>query len=1051
MAVIREDVVSIGFEVENNPFGELTLGINDIKAKLGILDETTSDLKEVTSEAKAAGNGLQQMSNGIHAPPGLDDAAQKTKALGDQAKKTELTFTGLVKDMAKAGKTKLDTGVKKLSDGIKKPVTGMKNLADSAKQTEGNVKKIGLPHALNTGLGKAFVAAGKLASGLKAAAGVGFGKTVGGLKSLAAEAGKASGALAKGAVKGAGKLAVGISAGIAVAGTAMVGLGTAAVSVGSGFEASMSQVAATMGMTADEANYSNETYTKLANTAKEMGAATKFSAAESAEALNYMALAGYDADKACSALPTVLNLAAAGGMELASASDMVTDSMSALGIEATQQNLTQFGDQLAKTAQKSNTSVAQLGEAVLTVGGTAKTLSGGTTELNTLLGIIADNGVKGAEGGTALRNIMLSLQAPTDTAAKKMKALGLNVYDAQGKMRPMNEILGDLNNSMGKMTDQQKQDVLSTIFNKNDLKSVNALLANSGARFDELSGYVKDSDGAMASMAETMNNNLTGKITEFKSAMEGAGIEIYEALGSGNLKGFVETATGWVNELTAATKEGGIKGLVSQVGETFSHIVTTISGYIPDFVDSGVEIINSLIDGIMKNEGQITDSITKGILSLGKGVIKIAPKLVVTGVAVIASLRTGIVKEIPSLIPLCLEAGKTLSNGFIQYGPQILNAGIKLIGFLFNGLIQAIPSLIGIAVTVVTTLLQGIIGNLDLLIDGALALVNSLVNGLIVNLPLILSSAAQLVTGLVTGIANNAGNLIDGSIALIQNLLTGLISNLPAIIGAAVQIVVALAGGLIQAVPQLIAAVPKLISAIVDTVMATDWLQLGKDIVKGIGSGFTNGIKGAFGKNKEGGKEAIQSIAEGMDEGSALTRASAELTSKDITTKVDSTNLYGSGQNIMSGLNSGMLSMQGTLNTTAGNIGSGISANLNKSLDIHSPSRVTEETGKYTDLGLIKGMEGMSGRVETAARNVGDVTAKNIAPYKSRYSPETSQSVNNTSSSNQVNNWNPSFNLTLNGASASDSNERKVKRWVKESIKESVESMGRTNPRLQEV
>ena len=97
-----------------------------------------------------------------------------------------------------------------------------------------------------------------------------------------------------------------------------------------------------MGMTAGEADYSNEQYAMLANTAKEMGAATKFSAAESAEALNYMALAGYDAEKACGALPTVLNLASAGGMDLAAASDMVTDSMSALGIEATQENLTKF-------------------------------------------------------------------------------------------------------------------------------------------------------------------------------------------------------------------------------------------------------------------------------------------------------------------------------------------------------------------------------------------------------------------------------------------------------------------------------------------------------------------------------------------------------------------------------------------------------------------------------------------------------------------------------------------------------------------------------------
>lgn len=249
-----------------------------------------------------------------------------------------------------------------------------------------------------------------------------------------------------------------------------------------------------------------------------------------------MALAGYDAEKACGALPTVLNLASAGGMDLAAASDMVTDSMSALGIEATQENLTKFGDQLAKTAQKSNTSVSQLGEAVLTVGGTAKTLAGGTTELNTLLGIIADNGVKGAEGGTALRNIMLSLQAPTDMAAKKMKALGLSVYTAEGKMRPMNDILNDLNKSMDGMSDQKKQDALSTIFNKNDLKSVNALLANSGDRYNELSGYVEDSAGAMENMAKTMNDNLTGRITEFKSATEGTGIAIYGSTWQQQLK-----------------------------------------------------------------------------------------------------------------------------------------------------------------------------------------------------------------------------------------------------------------------------------------------------------------------------------------------------------------------------------------------------------------------------------------------------------------------------------------------------------------------------------
>jgi TP901 family phage tail tape measure protein len=128
--------------------------------------------------------------------------------------------------------------------------------------------------------------------------------------------------------------------------------------------------------------------------------------------------------------------------------------MSALGLQMS--DLGTFSDQLAVAAQKSNTNVGQLGEAILTVGGTAKNLAGGTVELATSLGILADKGIKGAEGGTALRNVILSLTAPTDQAAKRMKKLGLNVYDAQGDMRPMNDILNDLNGVMGDMSQKQK-------------------------------------------------------------------------------------------------------------------------------------------------------------------------------------------------------------------------------------------------------------------------------------------------------------------------------------------------------------------------------------------------------------------------------------------------------------------------------------------------------------------------------------------------------------------------------------------------------------------
>ena len=150
----------------------------------------------------------------------------------------------------------------------------------------------------------------------------------------------------------------------------LVALGTGAVTVAASFEKGMSQVAATMGMTAEEVNGGSEAFENLKQAAMDAGKSTQFSASESAEALNYLALAGYDAEKAIETLPTVLNLAASGGLELGYASDIMTDAMSALGDTAgTAEN---FVDKLAKTASKSNTSVGQLGEAILTVGGTAK-------------------------------------------------------------------------------------------------------------------------------------------------------------------------------------------------------------------------------------------------------------------------------------------------------------------------------------------------------------------------------------------------------------------------------------------------------------------------------------------------------------------------------------------------------------------------------------------------------------------------------------------------------------------------------------------------------
>ena len=279
--------------------------------------------------------------------------------------------------------------------------------------------------------------------------------------------GQAEGSLAK-LGKAVGVMGKAAAVAIGAATTAALAFAKSSVDAGMEFDKSMAQVAATMGTTVDQIG-------ELRDFAMEMGAKTAFSATEAADALNYMALAGYDAETSMAMLPNVLNLAAAGGIELASASDMITDAQSALSLTIEQTSA--MVDQMAKASSKTNTSVEQLGEAILTVGGTAQYMAGGTAELNSVLGVLADHGIKCSEGGTHLRNILLKLSSPTADATKLLNQLGVQVFDAEGKMRSFSEIFPELNAAMSTMTDQERLDAMSTLFNSRDIASATALLS----------------------------------------------------------------------------------------------------------------------------------------------------------------------------------------------------------------------------------------------------------------------------------------------------------------------------------------------------------------------------------------------------------------------------------------------------------------------------------------------------------------------------------------------------------------------------------------------
>lgn len=459
------------------------------------------------------------------------------------------------------------------------------------------------------------------------------------------------------------------------------------VSIGSGFEASMSQVAATMGITSAAAEFDT-----LSDAAKEMGETTKFSASQAGEALNYLALAGYDAEKAVSALPTVLNVAAAGGMELAAASDMITDAMSALGLQTSQ--MADFSDKLAVTAQKSNTSVSQLGEAILTVGGTAKSLAGGVTEMNTVLGILADNGIKGAEGGTMLRNVILSLSAPTSTAAAALSELGVTAFDASGSMRPLEDTFADLNAALSKLSDQEKTAVLNEIFNKVDLKGVNALLGTSAERFDELSGYIDKCSGAAADMATTMDDNLKGDLTIMQSALEGLEIAAYEKFQT-PMRTAVQSVTEDIGTLSASISDGALSESFEKLSDSASNFIVTLSEGAADTLPKVINAMAEIADhaelvkaGILGVGGAIAAAnIATSVSAVGGAVHKAALRINLLGTsASIARMQTRAFNGELSLTKVAALAA-TGNINLLQLSLARLKAGFLALNPVMMGIV----------------------------------------------------------------------------------------------------------------------------------------------------------------------------------------------------------------------------------------------------------------------------------------------------------------------------------------------------------------------------
>ena len=381
------------------------------------------------------------------------------------------------------------------------------------------------------------------------------------------------------------------------------------------FDDTMRKVKATSGATGDEFN-------QLRTKALQMGRDTKFTASESAEAMNYMALAGWDTKDMLNGIGGVMNLAAASGEDLASVSDIVTDNLTAFGMKA--KDSTHFADVLAQTSSKANTDVRGLGDAFKYAAPVAGALGYTIEDTSIAIGLMSNAGIKGEKAGTALRTMFTNLAKPTKAMKDKMDELGISITDSNGEMLPMRDVMDQLRTKMGGLSKDQQAAAASTIFGKEAMSGALAVINASDEDYKKLTKSIDGSSGASKRMANEMEGGIGGAMRKMKSAIESLAISLGDALAPILYK----DAT-WVTKL--ATKfsnlPSGVQKTIAVVGLLAAAIgpLLMVFGVMVSTIGTAITTLGSLMTSmrtlsLLSKTSAAATSIWNGVTATARGI-----------------------------------------------------------------------------------------------------------------------------------------------------------------------------------------------------------------------------------------------------------------------------------------------------------------------------------------------------------------------------------------------------------------------------------------------
>ncbi len=602
---------------------------------------------------------------------------------------------------------------------------------------------------------------------------------------------------------GIGKIGSIATKGLAVLGGAVSACTGVVVKLGMDFESQMSKVQAISGATGDEIQL-------LTDKAKEMGAKTKFSATESAQALEYMAMAGWKTDDMLGGLEGIMNLAAASGEDLASTSDIVTDALTAFGMSASDSS--HFADVLAVASSNANTNVGMMGETFKYVAPVAGALGFSAEDTALAIGLMANSGIKAGQAGTSLRAILSRMAKPTKEVQGAMDALNISLTNSDGSMKSLNEIMGDLRNGFAGLSEAEQAEMASALGGQEAMSGLLAIVNASDSDFEKLESAIYSCDGAAAQMADTMNANLKGRLTVLKSSLEGLGLELYESIEK-PLTGLAEVGINEINKLTDAVKSEGVSGLIT----------------------AGSEIVAGLVSSIEDN----------------------APNLISAGATILSNFVSGIGEKLPELVPQALQLVVTLADAVISNIPKIIDAGIALLKGLAQGLINSLPLLISEGPRLINDFAEAIYSGLGKLILTGLEMLMSLIKGLWDNKGLLLENAGAILLAFIN--VFSLSKLLSLGKSLMSSMAKGIKGMLPNMASAGKEILTYLVNGIKALATHPVTAIKGIITNIKSAFTSINWGSIGSNIVSGIARGLTSAAGAIVTAAKNAAKKALDS------------------------------------------------------------------------------------------------------------------------------------------------------------------------------------------------